>query len=328
MKFNVIDYITNARIDFTYDNPFAGNIGKAFDQFHEVYEPDMIVRHPDRKPKLAPPRKRACRFCIQDFPAVTFRKTAHVIPQWMGNNNIVHDCECDTCNELFGTYEDSFSKFFGIRRTTEFFKGQDGIPSFRSGDGKLTVRYGIDKEGKNLLTIEGTAREITGIDGGIEFHTTKQPYVPLHVMKCLYKIGYSIIDPVDLPHFNPIRKIITSTELDHLLTNFAGVVKYTLPNPAHSPMLVRYKKKASGQSFSHPSTVITLHFGRYAYQFFLIENRDTFMFAQGEAFNFIFSPPPLTDHQEEIIIEKIELSDTSKRKGELDSVFFQFDDET
>lgn len=325
MKFDVIDYITGKRILFTYDNPFSGSVGKAFDSFHQVYEPDLIVRHPDKKPKLLSPVKRACRFCFQEYPQVTFRKVAHLLPQFMENKNIIHDCECDSCNQLFATYEDSFSKFMGMHRTTEFIKGQAGIPSFKSGDGKFTMRYATGSDGKHLLKIEGNAEEMNGIEGGIEFRARKQAYTPLHVMKCLYKIGYSVIDPADLVHFNPTRKIITTSELDHLLTNFAGAVRFTLPHPAHSPMAVRYKKKVSARSVPHPSTVISIHFGRYTYQFFLIDNRDTFMFAQGEPFDFIFSPPPFVDDQDQLITEKIELSGTGKKQGEIDSVFFQFD---
>jgi len=327
MKFDVADYITRGRIVFTYDNPFTGNLGNVFDRFHDIYEPDLIVRHPEKKPKLTPRKQRACRFCIQEFPTVTFQSIAHVIPEWMGNRYIVHDCECDNCNKLFGTYDDSFSKFMGIHRTSEFIKGKAGIPSFRSGDGKFTMRYSADKEGRHLLSLEGTAHEINGVPGGIEFRTVKQPYVPLQVMKSLYKIGYSIIDPVDLIHFNPTRKIITSNELDHLLTNFAGVVKFTYTDPAHSPMVVRYKKKETKKSLRHPSTVISLHFGRYTYQFFLVDIRDTFMFTHGEHFDFILTPPPFSGNQEEISIEKINLSEPIKKEGELDSAFFGFDEE-
>src|SRR5258706_13901682 len=100
MRYNVIDYITRNPIDFTFDNPFSGKIGEAFEMFHSIYEPDMIVTHPPRKPKLMPPQKRACRFCFREYPEVTFRNKAHVFPQLMENKNIIHDCECDTCNEL------------------------------------------------------------------------------------------------------------------------------------------------------------------------------------------------------------------------------------
>lgn len=140
MEFNVTDYSNRTPIIFTYNNPFTGNIGKAFDSFHEVNELDLIVRHLDKKPKLMPPKERACRFCIQEYPNVTFRKEAHVIPQLLGNKNIIHDCECDSCNILFGTYEDSFSKFLGMHRTTDFIKGQEGIPSFKRAMEKFVMR--------------------------------------------------------------------------------------------------------------------------------------------------------------------------------------------
>ncbi|MET0635189.1 MAG: hypothetical protein ABWZ25_04110 [Chitinophagaceae bacterium] len=52
-----------------------------------------------------------------------------------------------------------------------------------------------------------------------------------------------MVHPENLPHFNSIRMIITTTELDHLLKNFAGAVRYTLPHPAQTPMAVRYRKR-------------------------------------------------------------------------------------
>jgi hypothetical protein len=328
MEFNVVDYSTRDRILFTYENPFTGSVGKVFDNFHDLYEPDLIVRHLEKKPKLMAPTKRACRFCFREYPEVTFRKTAHIFPRFMENRNIIHDCECDSCNALFGTYEDSFSKFMGMRRTTEFIKGQSGIPSFKSGDGKFTMRYAVDNEGKHLLKLSGSPDEINGVEGGLELRALKQPYVPINVMKCLYKIGYSIVDPIDLAYFNPTRKIITTNELDHLLTNFAGAVRFTLPHPAHSPMAVRFKKKGFANAVANPSTVISIHFGRYTYQFFLVDNRDTFMFAQDEKFTFIFCPPPFTDNQDQLTTEKIDLSGSEKKYGEMDSVLFQFDFES
>ncbi|MET0635188.1 MAG: hypothetical protein ABWZ25_04105 [Chitinophagaceae bacterium] len=45
MEFHIADYGTTDRIAFTYDNPFGGKVGKMFDKFHDVYEPDL-----DRSP--------------------------------------------------------------------------------------------------------------------------------------------------------------------------------------------------------------------------------------------------------------------------------------
>jgi hypothetical protein len=312
---------------FYFENPFTGGIGAAFEKFHSIYEPDLIVTHPDKKPKLLSPRKRACRFCIREFPEVTFRKTAHVFPQLIGNRNIIHDCECDSCNEFFGNYDDSLSKFLGMTRTTDFMKGQSGIPSFKSGDGKFSMRYGTDKSGKHLITLSGLADQIKGLDNAIELNAIKQPYIPINVMKCLYKIGYSIMDPKDLLHFNSTRKIITSNTLDELLAGFASVVRFSFPVSAHSPMAVRYKKRASCKMLKLPSNVTTLHFGRYAYQFFLIDDRDTFMFEQNESFEFLFAPPPFPGDQKDLYTEKIELSSTIRKEDEIDFVIFAFEDE-
>lgn len=209
--------------------------------------------------------ERACRFCFKEYPEVTFRKEAHVFPKLMGIRNIINDCECDTCNAMLGTYEDSFSKFLGMSRTTGFIKGKTGIPSFQSRDGKFIMEYGNDKKGQHLIKLLGSANEIKGVENGIEVIATKQAYIPLHVLKSLYKIGYAVIDPVDLPHFSSTRQIIMSNELDQLLRGFEGVVKFTYPSVAHSPMAVRYKKKAGCESLRHPSTVITIHFNRHAY---------------------------------------------------------------
>jgi HNH endonuclease len=327
MRYNVFDYITRTPIDFTFENTFSGKIGEAFETFHSIYEPDMIVTHPDKKPKLMSRRERACRFCFKKYPEVTFRNEAHVFPRLMGNRNIIHDCECDTCNAMFGTYEDSFSKFLGMSRTTDFIKGKAGIPSFESGDGKFKMQYGTDKAGKHLIKLLGSALDIKGVENGIELVATKQAYIPLHVLKSLYKIGYSMVDPVDILHFNPTRKIIISNELDGIFKGFAGVVKFTYPSVAHSPMAVRYKKKTGCDNLRHPSTVIMIHFNRYAYEFFLVDNRDTFMFEQNAAFQFLFAPPPFPGIQNDLLTEKITLSSPVRKEGEIDSVIFAFEQE-
>ena len=45
-----------------------------------------------------------CRYCGKQSPEVTFRKKAHAFSESIGNKLFIsHKCECDICNDFFGT---------------------------------------------------------------------------------------------------------------------------------------------------------------------------------------------------------------------------------
>src|SRR6266487_3129954 len=96
-KFHVYNYTTKSSTSFKIDNPFVGQYGEAFEKFLHYYSPDVIVTPPNKKISLLEKSKRICRFCYGDASTVSFKKVPHVMPKLMGNDNLVHDCECDSC---------------------------------------------------------------------------------------------------------------------------------------------------------------------------------------------------------------------------------------
>ena len=76
---------------------------------------------------------RTCIYCLKPEPSVTFKKTAHVIPQSFGKfeqNLTANGMECDACNQFFGdnlelvlsrdTLEGNLRVPYGIKRPGDF----------------------------------------------------------------------------------------------------------------------------------------------------------------------------------------------------------------
>lgn len=325
-KYQVYNYTERRASIFSIENPFRGAMGEAFEQFLEYYSPDLIAFAPAQKLKLTKPTERICRFCYRQHPDTTFKKQAHVLPQLIGNRYLVHDCECDICNMLFGTYEDSFSKYLGMMRTADVIRGQNGVPTFKSTDGQLTMRLTKVEDGVNYIDIlDYRAGQNSMDENSIKLTGIKQPYIPLHVMKSLYKIGYSLLSASELPDYEPILKIVTGTQFDNKLKNIAEVAKFTLPITAQTPYVVTYRKKPEHAGLHIPTKVVTLSFGRYCYQFFLLNSNDYFMFKAGEECKFMQIPPYFNGDQSKLIGERIDFSSPEKRIGEEHSAILTFD---
>jgi len=325
-SYKVFNYTARLFTDFKFDNPFTGQFAQAFDNFLEYYSPDLIVPSPQKKLLLSKKTDRVCRFCDQNSSSTSFRKISHVMPKLMGNNYLIHDCECDSCNEKFGLYEDSLAKYIGMMRTADRLKGYSGVPKFKSADGNLEMTLEKDENGIDVVSISYKSLEnFIKNDESVTLKTVKQSYTPLHVMKSLYKIGYSFLKSDELHDYKLILKILNTNVLDTKLSNFARIVKFTFPKSLKEPFAITYKKKEDYLSKNIPTKIIVLHFGRYAYQYFLPNIKDRFMFTDGEQCEWIFTPPYYLGDQNEISMQRTELSSNVLRKGEVDTIFFKFD---
>ena len=77
--------------------------------------------------------ERKCRFCGKSKPEVSFRNTAHAIPEFLGNKSLISMNECDICNEFFANeYEDHLAKWFGPARSLCQMRGKKGTPKYKS----------------------------------------------------------------------------------------------------------------------------------------------------------------------------------------------------
>lgn len=134
---------------------------------------------------------KVCRFCGKRYPEVKFKKKAHAISEMLGNKEFVIRNECDTCNEFFGKkLEDDFSKYLGLGRTLSQIYGSNGVPSYKSRDGKCRIDF--TNEGLVIQKTEDS-KDIEILDGRIIFHAVRDPYTPVAVYKALVKMALSLL---------------------------------------------------------------------------------------------------------------------------------------
>ena len=134
---------------------------------------DMIARYKlagGKKHRLGSCTPRRCRYCLRQEPATCFKKIAHAIPECLGNRTLISHDECDHCNDRFSqTIEDHLDKFTQPLRTVLGIKGKNGVPVFKSRDGKLRVELNakarhftiLDKEGAGILIVDEGNRTLT-----------------------------------------------------------------------------------------------------------------------------------------------------------------------
>lgn len=304
---------------------YSGQYKKAFEEFMHYYVPDLIVTSAITKTKLNSKKLRVCRFCKRGFPDVTFNKEAHVLPQFLGNSKLIHDIECDTCNEKFGKYETSFADSIGFFRTADGIKGQRGVPKFRNSG--LLVYSEKNEFGNDVLFIEADHNSKTEFDEEqktIRLSVVKSAYTPIHVMKCLFKIGYSLLNDSELEEYFHLEKIINTTLPDDRLKSYCSVLKFSFKYYQKTPIVITFKKRYEFNTEKIPTKVILLYFGRFMYQYILLNSKDEFMIQKGGEGRILYSPPYLHNNELPESSKVVDFSGTEKRIEE-ENLIFTFD---
>ena len=170
-----------------------------FDVFSDGDHPSMVEERPS---------VRRCRFCGRDETAVTFKKKAHAVSEALGNKHLLSYRECDACNAFFGqAYEDALVKYIGALRTFMMVLGKNGVPSYKSPDGKMRIDV---KDGHTVVRIRAEKDEIPSFrpDGGaLVFHTATDKgvtiwyrYPSMKVDQTVYPEMWSsaLVSPTDL----------------------------------------------------------------------------------------------------------------------------------
>jgi hypothetical protein len=238
-------------------------------RFFEAYTSAALVAHPDTPTYLGTKSPRRCRFCKRSRPEVAFKSEAHVLPQFMGNQNLLSYFECDSCNNLFSTYEASFARFIGAARTISQIRGQkDKVPTFidpangielKMGEHALQFIVNGEQEGH---TVDLTKMELT-------ISTVRHPYVPLHILKTLIKIGFCLLDEEEVLNYEFARLLLASTEYDDLVAGHGmfHLRFYFLPGPVwfSTPAAQLY---ALDPDCPHPmpGKQLILYYGNYCFQ--------------------------------------------------------------
>ena len=95
------------------------NVSYELDVFPELYE--MIVNTGNYVPDKF--EINICRFCNETNPE-KFKNKAHVIPEFTGKKELIHENECDSYNNIFSKYERDLSLFGGIKNIIAGIKGK------------------------------------------------------------------------------------------------------------------------------------------------------------------------------------------------------------
>lgn len=127
--------------------------------------------------------KRQCRFCDKVEPETTFNKTAHAIPDLVGNKTLFSYWECDSCNSWFNIkYEDQFGKYTHPARTFGQTWGKKGVPSLKLRRSWIDF---IPGKGPQIYKhLEHNCMEVDENDKRVLFKDKREPYRPRSVYKC------------------------------------------------------------------------------------------------------------------------------------------------
>lgn len=250
--------------DITY---VLGEKGKDIFPTHYV-ENNLVHAIHKRKLFLGNREKKVCRFCHRDSSSTTFRKDAHLLPEFMGNNILFSYFECDQCNSLFSKYETAFSNFFHINHTFAHLKGKNKVPQFKN----KKDNFRVIPEGDGLNIISGEGNNSVTIDEHhqmMRIKTRRPSYVPCDIMKCLVKIGLGAVRENELHHFEMTRKwLMNCSDKRTQITPPLSIFYYNIGGglQAKSPFVVLFNKREGSPV---PQSAVLISYDHFKLQFFM-----------------------------------------------------------
>jgi hypothetical protein len=247
------------------------------DPIHIFYEIQNTLI-PEGKVFLGDKSLKICRFCKQDSNQTTFKKIAHVIPEFMGNKKYFSNFECDKCNDLFSAYETSLASYGGILNTFSLIKGKNGHPKHKGNieatetfvrDGQVVIRIHNPESRDSVKSVQ--YNEKTGL---MTFNTTKYSYVPLDAYKALTKIGLCMLTEDEVLDYELTCKwLIKETELDaEIYKPFFLVFQKTGERLFPHPWTVLLKKRNKFANEPCPTHALLINYGLFRFQIFLLGN--------------------------------------------------------
>jgi len=215
----------------------AMNYDPIFFYISDLSKEQLVINDPEKK----------CRFCDKKEPEVTFKKTAHALPELIGNKKIKSNNECDICNEkISAKIEDSLGKYLGVWRTMMQIRGKRGVASYKSPDG--ISRIDRTEKGIELRSfIDDPIFEQDEVNKIIRVKGYRQPYTPIAVYKCFVKMAISVMPYDLLSYFHETKKWVI--EDSHIISKFDIQPIMTIssfvpgPNPFGSVTMMLYKRK-------------------------------------------------------------------------------------
>jgi hypothetical protein len=287
-------------------------IGNPIDEFVERYErfagfyaiKNLIADDELHKRPLKHKKNRVCRFCGATYSAEEkFKSKAHLLPELIGNKNLLSDFECDKCNSLFGRYENDLANFLGASRAFSIANAKSGGLKFKSPDKTFVVQKDFEvpknipklrieshEEINNHFTLDAENKKVT-------FHTIRPSYNPHHVYKAFLKIGLSLLPDEYVDDYKIAFAILRSAKKNEETDNPLYKLNiYIHPGPAFpSPMAILFEKKQKTDVI--PTHIVCLMFHNYTYQLTLpLNKQDEWMFDGKKTVTVPHMPPFIDKH--------------------------------
>lgn len=225
---------------------------------------------------------RSCRFCKRKPPTVTFRKTAHLIPQFMGNKRLTTYFECDICNNNFSKFETSLASYVGCISTFLGIPGQKGIPKVKKkviafeGEGYTISAERISEESVTI-SFNGKVSQDSVVIGndGVSIKIAKSSYVPREAFQALLHSGISMIHGRDLDKFEIIREFLLDEKKlsefeSHPLILLQSIL--SISEFKSFPTVIIFSRKSNHEGYF--SKAIVISFYSILYQFFIPSDED------------------------------------------------------
>ena len=188
---------------------------------------------------IGSPQNKTCRFCGKGENEVSFKKTAHVFPESIGNSVLVSNYECDSCNQYFGnTIENEYANFFSLYHSIMQIYGKKGIPKcgFKVPCLKRTdecVDHCIEISFSSDMSYISKCKEVDAqyINCTNDSITISKPVGKcclIAVYKAIVKMAITVIPAKELPSFTDTIKWILEPEHLNIYNDKKLLVRYKM----------------------------------------------------------------------------------------------------
>lgn len=292
------------------DNAISAAADDIFNEYELLSLVDVEYNKPLKSKLLSGKIPLKCRFCDKHYPAVSFKKNAHAIPEFIGNKSLFSSFECDSCNQFFGKYENEFANFMLPYNALSGVINKSNKATKYKQD--IVVYNGRD----NQINIEEFPDEISLSDKMIEFSLNKPSYIPDYIYRCLTKIGLTIMPEDSLEEFQYLFTWLRDLSEDCTYPGRMIFSIFPFENPSSSIrcMLLKVKKP---QVRKVPSVILHLAYQNFTFQTFLPVSTAE---STGELHPFPYLIPSILDFDSTLrnrkSVEHIDLTGKEKVKGE------------
>jgi hypothetical protein len=235
--------------------------------YRVIFDRPLRTGRPMKLFDSAPDSERICRFCGLGTPKVTFRSTAHAVPEFLGNKVLISMNECDSCNHFFAKeYEDDLAKWFGPMRAVSRMQGKKGVPKYKTND--VFIQNGI--KGLEIGIVDENLESSLKTDGPFSFKvpvpTPTQSFVPLNAAKALVKIACSLCPLAFLSECKPAIEWLLGRQSPRI-SNFPIYFGFTPgPNPYGDGRVLLLQRR---DEKSLPLIWCIIGTANYRFQFFV-----------------------------------------------------------